>query len=140
MTQRAGEVIEVFALFQTHERRGRLAHRLDDQGNGASLAIEIGDGQGHALAAIPVTDDHEVAGLRRLGDVGRFQFPKIGDRRELLAFDDLEHRCLVGHTSSSIPTVRRAHSQRVLTTAGFVVQARTGTFRVGATCGLPLST
>jgi hypothetical protein len=44
-------------------------------------------------------NDYEVAGLRRLGDVGRLQFPKIGNWRELLALDDLEHLGFVGDTS-----------------------------------------
>jgi len=74
--------------------------------------FEIGDGQRNALAAVSVADDHEVARLRRLGDVGVLQFPEVGDRGKLLSFDDLEHLRLVG-LPYRIPTVRTARSQRV---------------------------
>src|SRR5436190_2120720 len=71
----------------------RLADRLDDEGDRAALAIEIGDRQRDALAARMLHHDHELArmrcpGHRRMGDL-----EQVRDFGEVFALQDLE----VGH-------------------------------------------
>ena len=46
---------------------GRLAHRLYHDCNGAFVAVEVGDGQWDALAALVQHDDDELARPRRFG-------------------------------------------------------------------------
>src|SRR5690606_13203666 len=45
---------------------GGLADRLDDQRDGAALAVVVGYGERDALAVLARHDDHELAGARRL--------------------------------------------------------------------------
>ena len=92
-SERPDEILELVALIEVvaHFVR-RLAERLDDHGDGAALAIIVGDGQRNALAALVETEHDEVARLRRLRDVGRVNLPE---------------KCRVGKT---FPANDRIHS------------------------------
>jgi len=47
---------------------GTFAHLLEDEGDGALLAVEIGDGQGDAFPLLNHTHDDKLAGLSLAGD------------------------------------------------------------------------
>ena len=53
---------------------GRLADRLDHQGDGALVAIEVGDGERNALAVLVEHDDDELPRLGGLGHQGMAHF------------------------------------------------------------------
>ena len=92
--ERADEVGERVALLVVgHHLAGRLPERLDDHRDGALLAVEVGDGERDALAALVEAEHHEVAGLGRGGDVGGLDLPEEGRVGEGFAADDgVRHR------------------------------------------------
>ena len=49
----------------------RPAEHLKDHGDGATLTVEVGDGEGNTLAALMEPKHDEVTRLRRLRDIGR---------------------------------------------------------------------
>ena len=61
----------VVAGLQPGELQRAGADDHQDQGDGAPLAVEIGDGQRDALAALVGHDDDELAGLGLAGDPRR---------------------------------------------------------------------
>ena len=90
--ERADEVGEAVALLVVvaHLPR-RLAERLDDHGDRALVAIEVGDGERDALAALVQAQHDEVPGLGGARDVGRAHLPEEGGLGECFAADDLVH-------------------------------------------------
>ena len=90
--ERADEIAEgVTLLVVVAHFPGRLAQRLDHHGDRALVAIEIGDRERNALAALVEADHDEMTGLSRPGDVGAFHFPEEGGVGKLLAAENRVH-------------------------------------------------
>jgi hypothetical protein len=69
-------------------RPGGLAHRLDDQRDGAPVAVVVGDGQRDALAVLVVHDDDELPGPCRAGHHRLLEFKQASDVGEVLTVND----------------------------------------------------
>ncbi len=90
--ERPDEVVEgvPLGIVVAHLER-RLAERLHDEGDRSALAIEVGDGERYALAALAQPKHDEMARLGRLRDVRRVDLPEKRVLRELLAAGDPIH-------------------------------------------------
>ena len=89
--ERADEIQEVVALGEAHHLVGGLADRLDYHRDRAARGIEIGDGEGDALAVLVDAGHDEMAGTRGASHIGRAYFPKKRRGAELLSADDRVH-------------------------------------------------
>ena len=87
MAERSGDVGNGFAGLQRDQFLGAFAYRLNDQGNGASAGIRIGDGQRNALRALAPTHNDELPRLPDLRDTRRHDI-QAGDVRAKLGFGD----------------------------------------------------
>src|ERR1019366_9274033 len=63
VAKRSGDVGNGLARLQRDQLLGALAHRLDDQRNGARARVRVGDGQGNPLRALAPVHNDELAGL-----------------------------------------------------------------------------
>ncbi len=68
-----------------------LAQRLDDEGDGSLVAVEVGDGERDPLASLVQADHHEVSRLGRLRHVRREHLPQEGGVGKRVAADDRVH-------------------------------------------------
>ena len=90
--ERTHEVVEAVPLpVVVAHLPGRLAQRLDDDGDDAALAVEVGDRQRDALTALVQPGHDEMPRLRGAGDVGRQDIPAKRRLREELAANDGVH-------------------------------------------------
>ena len=79
------------AFAQGHHFQGGFAHRLDDDGDGAALHVEIGDGQRDSFAMLVDASHDEVSGACRARHVGRLHVPEEGCRTKLFSTSDEKH-------------------------------------------------
>ncbi len=86
-----GVELEADLAHLLHEARG-LANGLDDHGDGAPLAVEVGDGQGNPLALRVDHHQHELARLGGLGHERVAHLDHVGDVGVVLPRDDLDPR------------------------------------------------
>ena len=91
--ERTDEVLERVALLiaVAHFARG-LAERLHHDGDGATVAVVIGDGQRDALGAVVKANHDEMAGLGRSRDIRRLDVPKKRRVRKTLPVNNRIHR------------------------------------------------
>ena len=68
--QRAHKVMQAIALLLVAQLLGGGAHRLNDDGNGALLAVIVMDRNGDTLTILIHAQNDELAGLRLLGHHG----------------------------------------------------------------------
>ena len=68
--QRADEIVQAVALLLVAQLLGSGAHRLNDDGNGALLAVIVMDRNGDTLTILIHAQNDELAGLRLLGHHG----------------------------------------------------------------------
>ena len=95
VAQRPGDVGNGLARLQRDQFPGALAHRLDDQRNGAGARVRVGDGQRDALRALGPVHNDELARLPDLGNARRDDV-QPGDVRAELGFgDDVMHAGLL---------------------------------------------
>ena len=93
--ERPGDVGDGLARLQRHQFPGALAHRLDDQRDGAGAGIGVGDGQRDALGALGPVHDDELAGLPDLRDARGDDVQPRDVRAELGFGNDAMHAGLI---------------------------------------------
>ena len=89
-----------FAAARLHLAR-RLAYSLDDERDGAPVAVEIRDRERNPLAALVQYDDDELPGFRRARQERRLDFEQEGDVGEVLPPHDREAVLVIGHDGGS---------------------------------------
>ena len=85
------EVEDGVALAEAHHLIGGFSNGLDDDGDGAGVDVEIGDGERNAFAMLVDTSHDEVTGTSGTRHVGRLDVPKKGRRTELFPTSDEKH-------------------------------------------------
>jgi len=91
MAERSGEIGEGIADLQGADLARRNADGLRDDGHAAGLSVEVGDREGHALAALVGAYDDELSGQGRPGDAGRPDFHKPDARCQTPFFENGKH-------------------------------------------------
>ena len=106
--QRADEITKAVALLVlvAHLARG-LAQGLNHDGDGATLAVKVGDGERNALSVVVQTQHHKMSGLRRRSHIWRKNFPQKGVLGEYFSTNYGVHRVFLGRGSKArVPGVR----------------------------------
>ena len=95
MAERPGDVGDGLARLQRHQFLGALAHRLNDQRDGARGGVRVGDGERDALRAFGPVHNHKLAGLPDLGNARGDDVQPRDVRAELGFGNDAMHAGLV---------------------------------------------
>jgi hypothetical protein len=91
MTQRPNHVEDRVACFQLAEKGSRLAHRLDDDGDGAGCRVRAFDGERNALALFMKAKNDELAGALFARNTRRLNHELLDVEANRTGFDDSVH-------------------------------------------------
>jgi len=89
--ERTSDIADRSADRHGDDRFGAVPHRLDDQGDGASGGIAVGDGQRDAFVTLVESDDDELPRFARLCDQWSSDYQAVDIGGELLVDDDPVH-------------------------------------------------
>ena len=91
MAERANDVEDGVARFETVEQRSGFPDGLHNDGDCAGCRIGALDGEGNAFALLMKAENHELARPLLAGDAGRLDDKLLDIKADAACFDDLVH-------------------------------------------------